>query len=285
MQQSDDPNRKAVALTCYCDDSGSHEESEVVVVGAVVMKREAFVDFCKEWDRILREFRIDKVHMADFVRPYGRYCTMASEMKHALCISVGYAISQFKAYSISAAVSQAGYKDLLSTEIYRKFMGPYALAFTLVASVNISVGKGTGRVHSIAYLIDKGNKNHHEQLEGAHTAMLHIEKGQNESFTGPMTADLDDNNYALQAADVIAWTYHRKLESEDFGEDFSPLLLLLEEQLRLAPDRIKLHFPVRVPPEGVEFFANLLNSWIESEGRLPKWREIMESARSAGTIE
>jgi hypothetical protein len=249
------------------------------------MKKDGFIGFCKEWERILHEFRIDKVHMADFVRPYGRYCTLPSEMKHALCISIGYAISEFKAYSISSAVPQVGYKDLLSPEIYRRFMGPYALAFTVVASVNISLGKDTGLVDPVAYLIDKGNKGHHEQLQGVHTAMLHIEKRKKESFTGPMTADLDDNNYALQAADVIAWAYHRKLESMYFGEDFAPLLLLLEEQLSLAPNRIKLHFPVNVPVAGVEFFANLLNSWIEKEGRLPKWKEIMGSARTAGTVE
>ena len=115
--------------------------------------------------------------------------------------------------------------------------------------------------------------------------MLHIEKRNNESFTGPMTADLDDNNYALQAADVIAWSYHRKLESDEFGHDFESLLLILQEQLRLSPDRIKLHFPVQVPPEGVEFFASLLNSWIENEGRIPKWKEIMASARDAGTVD
>ena len=166
MQQSDDPHRKLAVLTCYCDDSGSHEESKVAVVGALVMKKEAFINFCGEWERILREFRIDKIHMADFVRPYGRYCAMAHEMKHALCMSIAYAISEFKAYSISAAVPQDGYKELLSTEIYRQFMGPYALAFTVVASVNISLGKETGLVHRIAYLVDKGNKNHHEQLQG-----------------------------------------------------------------------------------------------------------------------
>jgi hypothetical protein len=128
MQQSDDPNRKLAVLTCYCDDSGSHEESKMAVVGAVVMSKEVFIDFCREWQRILKEFRIDKVHMADFVRPHGRYCTMPPEMKHALCTSVGYAISYFKAYSISAAVPNADCKRLLSKVVYRHFMGPYALA-------------------------------------------------------------------------------------------------------------------------------------------------------------
>jgi hypothetical protein len=130
----------------------------------------------------------------------------------------------------------------------------------------------------MAYLIDKGSKRHHEQLQGAHTLLLNVEKRFNNSFTGPMTADIDDHNFALQAADVGPWTHHRQREHlQDFGDEFIPLLPLMEHRLRIRPDKEKIHFPIDLPRGGVEFWAHLIKSWIQNEGALPSWGDILKS--------
>ena len=229
-----------------------------------------------KWYGILKDFRLDKIHMKDFVRPNGRYCTLPNEMKIALFTSVADAILEYKFYSVSAAVPQVDYKRLLSEQVYRKFIGAYALAFLSLYCVNNYVGQSTGYVRRMSYLIDKGSDHHHEQLNGAHTTILRTEEKQGWSFTGPMTADLDDNNYALQAADVVAWTHHRKLESEDFGAEFQPLARLIEQKVPLR-DRIKLHLGLEIPLKGVEFFAERVNLFIGTMGKLPTWEEMLAS--------
>ena|SRR5450755_3456556 len=123
MHQSDDPQRQALAVTCYCDDSGSHEESKVAVVGGVLMNKPSFLHFDQAWDAILKDFRIDGIHMKDFIRPYGRYVTMAPEMKVALFTSVAKTINEHKIHSVSVGIPQADFKSLLSMEVYRKLMG------------------------------------------------------------------------------------------------------------------------------------------------------------------
>jgi hypothetical protein len=121
-------------------------------------------------------------------------------------------------------------------------------------------------------------------LNGAHTTILYAEKQQGWDFTGAMVGGLDDRVYALQAADVIAWTHHRKLEAEYFGDDFAPLTCLIQQVTKIA-DRRKLHIPIEVPLEGVEFFAERLNHFIESEGKLWTWEEMLASQVKAEGID
>ncbi len=106
MQHSDDPKRRATAMTCYCDDSGSHEESKYAAVGGIIMDKKRFVALHFRWYEILKEFRLDKIHMKEFSRPYGKHCTMRREMKIALFESVADAILEFKIYSVSATIPQ-----------------------------------------------------------------------------------------------------------------------------------------------------------------------------------
>ncbi len=284
MQQSDNPRLRGMPLTCYCDDSGSDDLSKVAVVGGLVLTKDRFVALWADWEVLLKEFRLDKIHMKDFVRPHGRYSSMSPEMKKALFTSIATAINQHKFYSVSAAIPHTEYRTLLTPAICREFMGAYALGFMVITVLNRMAIALTDYDCRVAYLVDKGSGHHHEQLNGAHTVILHIEKREGEAFTGPMTSDLDDNNLALQAADVVAWTYHRKLESKDFGSDFEPLLSIVENQLKLTETKTKLHLALDVPLEGVELFSSLVNRWLTNEGPLPTWEQLTDSARRAGTI-
>jgi len=124
----------------------------------------------------------------------------------------------------------------------------------------------------IAYLIDKGSQHHHEQMDAAHTVLLGWEKmrGLTHSNIGPLTQDLDDNNNALQAADVIAWMYHRTLESPDFAAELAPLLDILKEfQTTPAGKKAFPHIKLEVPKDGIEVFSNGINAWIGENGEIP----------------
>jgi Protein of unknown function (DUF3800) len=276
MQQTPSQRKVGGILSCHCDDSGSHEEAKVSVVGGIVLSAPRFIDLFVRWGKILKEFRLDKIHMRDFVKPHGRYSTLPSEMKTALFTSVAEAINATKIYTVSAAMPQVEYRTLLTPEICREFMGPYALAFMIVTIINRMAVSLTEYDSRVAYIVDKGSEHHYEQLNGAHTVILHIENREGEAFTGPMTADLDDNNYGLQAADVVAWTYHRKLESPEFGDEFRPLLPIVEHKLERPNQKTKLHLSLDVPHEGIELFASLVNRWLTHVGPLPTWEELLK---------
>jgi uncharacterized protein DUF3800 len=277
MHHSDDPRRLSLALTCYCDDSGTHDESKVAVIGAVLMSKPRFMEFYADWEKLLKEFRIEGIHMRDFVRPYGRYCAMLPEMKRALFTSVAKVINQKKEYSVSAAVPQADYVTLMSVPVCRELMGPYAMAFLTLVMINLKASLIRKYNNRIAYLVDKGIHRHHEQMSAAHTLMLHVEHRRGEKHTGAMAGDTDDNNLALQAADVIAWSYHRQLESGELGEEFFPLMdIFKESQVPARPDGAvyKPHINFPVPEAAIIIFAALINQWLTATGTVPTWERI-----------
>jgi hypothetical protein len=279
MHQSDDPKRISLAVTCYSDDSASHEESEWVVVGGVVMNKHNFLRFDHFWKNMLKEFRIEFLHMTDFTRPYGRYSTMPREMKIALFTTVAGLINDHKTYSISVAVPQAEFKALLSMEVYRKLMGPYALAFLITIAINCQLATMREYEGRIGYLVDKGSTHHHEQLNGAHSLILEWEKHLGrDSKTGAIAFDYDERVSALQAADAIAWAYHRKQESLDFGDEFSPLLKLFEDHVTPLRKDTPPHIAFPMPKEGVQMFADSINSWVHNYEEMPSFLSLIKIA-------
>jgi uncharacterized protein DUF3800 len=279
MHHSDDPNRISSAVTCYCDDSGSHEEAAIAVVGGTLMNKPSFIDFDLNWRDILREFRIDGVHMKDFVRPYGKHVTMKREMKIALFTSAVKAILTHCIYTFSVSVPQTDYKSLLSKRIYREVMGAYTMAFFATIIMNTVIANETGYRNRIAYLVDKGSDHHYEQMNAAHTVVLEWEKYKAiESRVGPLAADLDDNMTALQAADVIAWSYHRKKEST-LEDEFLPLLDIFNDRDMKAGGPKFPHLPFDIPIEGIKLFTDGVNAWIAKNGDMPG--SLVELALSA----
>ncbi len=186
------------------------------------MNKPRFLEFNFDWDKMLKEFRVHRIHMTDFVRPYGQYSTMLPEMKKALFPTVSKFINRKKDYSLSIGIPQADYKSLLSTEVCHELMGPYAMAFFTAVLANREALKIRNYNNKVAYLVDKGSKHHHEQMQAAHTVILYLEKARGEKHTGAMASDIDDNNNALQAADVIAWSYHRQWNPQTWGVNLSP---------------------------------------------------------------
>jgi len=275
MHHSDDPAKRG--MICYCDDSGSHEESKVAVVGSIVLNKERFLNLDRKWDKLLDEFKIDGIHMADFVRPHGRYVTMPQEMKISLFTSVAKQIILNRIYSATISVPHADFKALLSPEIYRTVMGAYSMAFFGMLLLNSAIAHATNYNGKIGYLVDKGSHNHHDQIDAAHTVLLMWERRAPEidRRTGALAFDLDDNNNALQAADVIAWTYRRRAELLTFGDEFVPLLNIFHPLPVLAVGPIGIdyhgqaHLAADYNPMSVRLFADMINHWIAENGTIP----------------
>lgn len=287
MHHSDEPSRLSSVVTCYCDDSGSHEEAAVAVVGGLLMNKTGFMAFDSKWNEILHEFRLERIHMNDFVRPNGKHVAMKYEMKIALFNSIVKAILDHRIYTFSVSVPQTDYRSLLSKQIYREVMGAYTMAFFVTIILNAVTAGFVGYKGRIGYLIDKGSDHHHEQMDAGHTVVLEWEKLRGiESQVGPLASDLDDNNNALQAADVIAWSYHRMKESS-LTDEFVPLLDIFKVEGKRVMDPTTLsrwyreysvsgighspfpHMLFDVPSDGVKMFSQLINKWIALKGDMP----------------
>jgi hypothetical protein len=142
------------------------------------------------------------------------------------------------------------------------------MAFFATIISNTAIALATGYKNRIAYLVDKGSHHHYEQMSAAHTVVLEWEKYRGiESRVGPLAADLDDNVIALQAADVIAWSYHREKEST-LEDEFLPLLDIFKDEMKVGGSNFP-HLSLDMPFEGVKLFAEAVNSWIADNGDMP----------------
>jgi hypothetical protein len=138
-------------------------------------------------------------------------------------------------------------------------------------------------------------------MDAGHTVILEWEQLRGfESQVGRLASDLDDNNNALQAADVIAWSYHRKKESTLDGE-FIPLLDIFSEGKRVSdPTTLSLwyressgfkigcspfpHLQFDIDLDGVTMFANTVNKWIAENGDMPSSLVDVIQSPTKGTL-
>ena len=77
MHHSDDPERRSAVITCYLDDSDSER---LGFIGGTVMHREQYDRLSAAWGALLYEYRLESIHMQDFIRPQGRYIGMRREL-------------------------------------------------------------------------------------------------------------------------------------------------------------------------------------------------------------
>lgn len=281
MHHSDRPDRRTAIVTCYLDDSGSDEQSPVVVIGGLVLGRDSFLRFDGRWRRMLHLHRIKSLHMTDFVRPHGQHIGMAKELKLSLFREVVQIIRSRKDYSLSASVDNVHYQEVFSIEFYRRVLGPYAVTFISAATVNAKIAEDNGYPDQIAYLVDRGSP-FSEQIDLGHRLICLRERGLGlKTYTGSLTFADDENISALQAADVIAWSYRRNLSENGLSDEFEPLRGIFEKRFSENGVPVKPHFHHSVEKASME---RLLGTIAEKNSRGKIMEEIAGLARRAGYL-
>jgi uncharacterized protein DUF3800 len=280
MHHSDDPDRRTAVVTCYLDDSGSDEQSPVVVIGGLALDRDSFLRFDGRWRRMLHLHRIKSLHMTDFVRPHGQYVGMPKELKLSLFREVVEIIRSRKDYSLSASVDNIHYQEVFSIDFYRRVLGPYAVTFISAASVNAKIAGDNGYPDQIAYLVDRGSP-FSGQIDLGHRLICLRERGLGlKTYTGTLTFADDENVSALQAADVIAWSSRRNI-TDGLTDEFEPLKALFEKRFSEDGQLVRPHFHHAVEKESME---RLLATISEKNSHGKIMQEIAGLARKAGYI-
>lgn len=223
MHHSKGQDRQTTVLACYVDDSGTDNQSPLVVLGACVMDRDAFIRFDGKWRRMLDQYRIESLHMTDFVRPYGKHIGMYQELKIALFTEAAGTINRRKDSSFSIIVSNAEFKKAIPPKMQRAAIGPYAAAFIGLALMNSKIANVHDYPDKVAYLVDEGSS-FAEQLRLGHLLVKAFEKGQGARIrTGSFAFANDEEVSALQGADVVAWSARRKFSGDALVNEFAPL--------------------------------------------------------------
>jgi hypothetical protein len=216
------------------------------MVGAFLLDRRAFIRFDQSWRKMLDQYRVDSLHMKDFVRPHGRYVGIYKELKFALFAEAVRLINSRKDSSLSVSVKNAEFKTAIPIEFYRKTLGPYTAAFIALALLNAKAANEFDSPEQIAYLVDEGSP-FAEQLRVGHVLVKAFEKAQGRKIrTGALAFADDVDVSALQGADVIAWASRRRAAGDGLIDDFEPLNEIFKRRFNADGGEVHPHFHYHV---------------------------------------
>jgi len=115
-------------FTAYLDESGTHEESDVVAVAGFFSVADRWVKFSQEWQAVLDYYCLDYFHMTDFESSQGQFKEWDAQ-KHKDCLNKLLGIIKENVIgSVGWAVSRRSFDAILSKPA-RKICGDaYGLA-------------------------------------------------------------------------------------------------------------------------------------------------------------
>jgi len=236
MHHSDDPDRQALAVTCYLDESATDGSTTEAVVAGLQMNRSNFLHFDDKWDDLLERYHLrPALHMKDFGR-HGRFSDMCECDIRSILEDACDLINVHKIYSLAVTLEHAEYQRIFHDRI-KNHMSVYGLCFIATAYANHLLATQNHYKENIAVVLDSGNPyaSHvllaHGELKKAHQAQsLNL---------GSLTFESDEIVTPLQAADVIAWGVRRKATGYSFKGGFESI-----ERLLARADHAQAPYPV-----------------------------------------
>ena len=96
-------------ISCYIDESGTHDDSVAIAVGGFASTPEVWMAFEKPWREILGRFGIDRFHMSDFVARVPPFDRFDEQERHDLISSLVDCISRHDLGGAAVVLKRADY--------------------------------------------------------------------------------------------------------------------------------------------------------------------------------
>ena len=111
-------------FTLYCDDSGTHAQSEVAVAGCLIADLKQWDKFKDNWDQANEQEKFDVFHMADFVAKQEQFKEpeWQDEKKRDRTIKRLINIIQTRAqFGIACAVVRSAYDEVVTPDLRKRY--------------------------------------------------------------------------------------------------------------------------------------------------------------------
>jgi Protein of unknown function (DUF3800) len=242
MHHSKDSKRASLVLAHYIDDSGSHDQSQIVVMGGPVFLQRDFFSFHYEWDRILSMHGVTgPIHMKDFGKN-GRLGYLTYDQRRTLFSDLVYLINSRKAYSLTVELDSAKIQSIFPAKKFRKLMSGPALAFYQCMILDSIIARKHPQMSKVAFVVATSDCNC--EIVDGHNFIQSYEARTEFQMVGSLTFDTPQNVNALQAADMVAWANRRKGLGDTFHKGFEPLELLTRlVECENRPSMMHFHCP------------------------------------------
>jgi hypothetical protein len=238
-------------FTLYCDDSGTHSQSEIAVAACYIAPVSQWDKFTDEWNRANDIEHFGVFHMADFVAKQEQFAKpeWADKQKRDRAIKRLINIIQTRAqFAISCAVEKAAYDETAAENSDHAFWRAHKNHYTFAIRHCISYVEKWRRKYKyrdpIQYVFDrlsKGKGEINRQMELAASgkeAALRVYGIQKDGWS------FQDKSVViqLQAADIWAWeNYKYTIDSFLPAKEYREPARQSFRALQRVPHVIRLH--------------------------------------------
>jgi hypothetical protein len=203
-----------VMIRIYIDETGTHDDSPVVAVGAYAGRLETWPAFIEDWSRA--KAPINVFHSADCQALEGEFKGWTEKNRDALVARLLAVPARYELYGIAMGINLrdladavAADADIADNPYLGAFFGvPYGMSLIWVLLNIIERTEDAGIRHEPLALFHEQNDFHADAMKA-----FEFVKSRRKRHVGPMTITFcgKDEFVPLQAADVLAYEANKRL--------------------------------------------------------------------------
>jgi hypothetical protein len=202
-------------LTVYIDDSGTAPAQQVAIASGLILPTKRLIAFENEWKNFLEKEGITEFHTSVCVarNKHSEYADWDEKRVQRIVARVRQIIRKYFPKAFSISINKALYDAVIPDEL-RRVIGKQHYSWGVDAVCGFIWNWAHDRRVPIEYVFDNlDRKSQKAQKEEIEAAMSHGELMHPGDFAGHYSFRNRREVYALQCADLFAWTcYQRSLE-------------------------------------------------------------------------
>lgn len=226
-RHSDDPERIAVMISGYYDESSVDGGSPISAVGGILMLHRDAIWFEQAWYEVLADFPWllksasgkRYVHM----KAFGKHQALASidsdERRRLFCRLVPL-INDFKHSSIGASLTPEEYRSSVRGIPKQERLTIHTICFISAAIMQAKILTSVKYEYKVPFMLDNGiPRLEYDALTVAHkfiTGQIPNWQPQHDFKAGGLVWEDDKEHPWLQAADIVAWAVRRDRAQKPF---------------------------------------------------------------------
>jgi len=203
-------------FTLYCDDSGTHAQSDIAVAGCYVSTVEQWQEFKRNWDDANRRENFGVSHMADFVAKKEQFSSpeWQDDAKRERTIKRLINIIKTRAYiGFAAVVVKSAFDEVIVNGSLREKFGEnhYAFAVRLCTALLDKWRQKHGYKQPVRFVFDRLSKGRGDINAIFQTLLLGGEHALSKYGVHEDCWSFESKAHVvqLQAADIWAWENYR----------------------------------------------------------------------------
>lgn len=206
-----DRDGQLVMIRIYMDESGTHDGSPVVTVGAYVGQPKDWARFTRKWRQALGS--VPYYHATDAQALRGLFEGWSEKERDALAIKLIEILRESPFAGQAVGINMRDYDAALASRenLKRLFGTPYGASFHWVVATIMDAVEKHGTNEALAFFHEE-NDFEAEAKEAFNWIKTHRRR-----HKGPMTLVFAEKAYLvpLQAADILAYEANKKLRNPD----------------------------------------------------------------------